>query len=1186
MAVPTREERRKLGQAARERIKNRGALAAMEPAEPTVTQKPQRVGALAALQQSETLGPPKSAMQPMEQNTAPSGAPNTGGPRLNNPVQPSAPLATPLQPNPFTQPKPTAQGMIDVPQLHYPTNYVEPTLTQKLVARGKGALSKLAAAEQAITDKARLTGAKSIIPEAHRQGAVDVLKQDVAAANDVFGNKLGGKYIAKGLETGLEATKAPGQAIYAGIKSAQEGTPFLQTAADAIIGKAPIDPSELFAKMGFVPEWAKGLGLAADMATDPLNYLGGAGFARNAARKGIESAEEAATGAIRSGLDKVAALPERTDDWFTNIFGKQNLGIIPGFAQRGRNTLTTEGQIVSNPLLRDAGSIKESAGKAYQQMVDVYTPLKNAGKETYEIAHDVRRANNLANQSINHAFVDLEGNVVGKSLKDIGRMVPRGTGHQFDDYLNLRHAETRMGRGEKVYDDKLQMTVPKVQARIAMLESRYPQFVAAAKEWDNYFKNLRELGVQSGLISQEQADAMFAKNPFYTPQRRQFKESEKFSNPFLSTAGIANQRAPIKELTQYGSTRKIVDPFRSAIEQTGAFYNAAMRNRVLGNVYNELKKDPQALDGIIGLAPTGEASKAGVGAVKHNNVVSVMVNGEPVKMVVHNKKVYDALVALDPDDMSAVLKIFNVMSRAIKRGATGVIAPTFAVRSLTTDVITGAIQSKQPVKFVFDYVHAIVSSLANALPKGTPGFDRLRSLAEEFERAGGHYEAALMGDSALNRSVRGMKRQHILHPRNLVKAATSPIWGTWKALEGVGNMAENLPRMAAYKQELRSLGGAQTEENVRKAMRASQEITTNYSRKGRVSQDLEAVVPYSNAAVQGIRRFAVQWKDHPVKTAAMVAGTVVLPKLWEYSQFSNDPDYQQLTAREKYRNLIYSKNADGTFNKIPMPPEYAGMGAFMVDMLTSYKDDRPVDWGASADALLNAYTPPWISGFAQGITQGTGPEGSLFGLLNSTSISPLIALSSNTSFTGAPIVPRDLQDKSPGQQYDERTSKVSKWITKNLGINMSPIKMDYILKAYGGDIARLGLPLTSDIGQGSPKQAVLKNFIVDPVFTNTLSNDYYKLKQSITNAKADYEGGQGVPLPDWYDDKVAHAMTTTAKGSISKQLSLLREDKNAAQVDKTLSPSQKAQKLREIQSKMNQILLDAVTEMQKSGVPK
>jgi hypothetical protein len=146
------------------------------------------------------------------------------------------------------------------------------------------------------------------------------------------------------------------------------------------------------------------------------------------------------------------------------------------------------------------------------------------------------------------------------------------------------------------------------------------------------------------------------------------------------------------------------------------------------------------------------------------------------------------------------------------------------------------------------------------------------------------------------------------------------------------------------------------------------------------------------------------------------------------------------------------------------------------------------------------------------------------------------------------------------------------------------MKVDYLIRSYGGDPARLINPIFSPVGSGTPKDVLLKNFVVDPVFTNTLSDDYYSMKEKIAQAESDNRTN-GVPFPKWYNPDVADYVTTTRKGSISKQITELTSQKRDIRASTLLTASEKTQKLRDIQAQINLLYLDAVTKMKEGGVP-
>jgi hypothetical protein len=904
--------------------------------------------------------------------------------------------------------------------------------------------------------------------------------------------------------------------------------------------------------------------------------------------------------------------------WFSNLFGDQGIGIsaVKDTKRISKDPLTTEGQIVTNSIKNDAQGIKDSiaakAREVYQNHVDQLSPLKTISNKTYDSAMDSARSNNIANTIVHDKFVTPEGNVVGQGLGEIFKKVARGTDSQFIDYLTLRHSVTRMERGEQVYADSLNMTPAKAQERLSVLEQRYPGFKDIAKEWDGFNNNvLQHYGVNEGLISENAFNALREKNPNYSPMNRQFSRSEKPGRSFIAkttSSSFSGQKAPIKEVSKVGSARNIVDPRKSTIENVGAWVNASMRNRTMQSMVDAIKVNPESFAGV---AEIVQKPKGGVdlnkvlidgGAddfvetlnqdfsslfkksnVDGENVVRAMVKGEPVYIKVHDPEIVKTLIGMGPQASNILIDAMSAFSNATKRGATGLLSPVFAVKGATMDLVQSAIQAKNPAKQAAYTVYAIFSGIGDKL--NIPG---LKNMAEEFRRTGGEYSAILKGDRKLNKSVSDLKRNPILSPQSIAKGAWNTVSSPFKVLGEIGNIAENAPRIAASKLELNRLGGQRTPDNVRQAMSAGREATVNFSRKGAFSRDIEAFVPYNNAAIQGSYRIIKGLKENPVRTAGAIGTLAVLPKLYEYAQFHDDPDYQNLPARERMRFLIVNKNADGSFTKIPMDPAYNSIGEMTIEALRHFKDNDPTAFKDSVDALANAWTPPFVTGLAQGITQGTGVMGSLEGAANATVGAPAIAAFANKSFTGAPIESAAVTDRSPRYRYDEKTSSIAKKIgevtAKIFGEGFSPMKADYIMRAYGGDPARLLLPLTSDVGPGNVRNTLLKNFIVDPAFTNTLTNDFYRAKEKLSQAFRDSEE-VAAPLPKWFDQGLYKRVTSNAAGSISKQLSILSADKKDIVMNKSLKSTEKASKLRKVQEEINKIYLDINSELTNSGVP-
>ncbi|MBB6731881.1 LPD38 domain-containing protein [Cohnella zeiphila] len=907
--------------------------------------------------------------------------------------------------------------------------------------------------------------------------------------------------------------------------------------------------------------------------------------------------------------------------WFQRLFGNQGLGITAG---GGTVKIGTQQQIVGKAIKNDTegitNAVKTAGRNTYQTLVDSLSPIKRVfGQQAYDIAMDSNRASNLANTIIHDKFVDPEGNVLGKGMSEIFKQIPRGLDNEAVDYLILRDAKDRVGRGEKVYEDRLGMNdVTKINQRIANYEAKYPALKNLGTDWDDFTRNIRQVyGLDSGLLNADQVAAMEAARPNYAPMRRQFKLSERVKRSFGGTnTGFSGQKAPIQAVSPTGSARKIVDPRRTMMEATQKWVQNSMNNRVMQYIGDEVMANPDALKDIAEIVRTEtktapklakafadadelkdaiangneeeflddlskqfrklfDKSKAG-----DDTVLTYMKNGQPVAIRIKDPESIRALASLGPQQTGVIVKALGALSNLTKRSATGLLAPLFAVRQLTVDLPQALIQSPNAVAHLGDYAHALVSSMVEAIPGLRK--TKLADLANDFRRTGGVYSSLLKTEKGVNKSMKSLKRNAFLSPEGIAQGVTSAVKAPFKALEKFGDVAENLNRMAAFKGSMRSAGGVRTPENVRDAITAAREITTNFSRKGTAAKELESLIPYNNAAVQGLRRFLTAYKNHPIKATIGTLSLAVAPKMLEYATFGNDPDYQNIPARDRYRKLFIAKRPDGSFVSLQMPPEYNAIGAFTEDLMRRFIGDDPQSMRGVADALMNAYTPPAVAGLAQGITQGGGLDQSIWGGINATSPGAIIGTAANQSFTGSPIVPQSMQDVSPQFQYDEKTTAAAKELGKAL--NWSPKKIDYLLRQYTGDIGRYILPLTSTTGSADTVKSLAKNFITDPVYTNTLADQYYRAKDLVSRVEADNKA-VGKALPSWYSDNIHKLISSTAKGTTGAQLKELNTQKKALNADNTMSIDEKARKLRDIQMQINSIYTDILSQLEEAKVP-
>lgn len=908
------------------------------------------------------------------------------------------------------------------------------------------------------------------------------------------------------------------------------------------------------------------------------------------------------------------------EHWFNKLFGDKSIGITPG--ANGQELIDT--QIVSRsrertPLIESAQNLSTDANN---NIVDRFAPFKQIDRDTYNAAMDSTRANNLANVTIKDKFVDLEGNVIGNSLKDVYSTVPRGKKNIADRYVIMRDAIDRMDRGLTVYGREawFPQTSEEAFKMLKQLEERNPWLNQFGDEWNKFNRNRQDLWVQSGISSKELIGILRNSNPNYAPMMRQVSKTNlKNRIAFNSSrAGFSGQRAPVQRAI--GSTKKIIEPAQGMIESTGASYNAMMRNRAMVKLYNAVKADPEKYKGAIEIVEeTADAKQAtlkainealedngpdGVAAMLNDELnglfkkfkqasgdkqatVTVMLDGSPVKMRVHDASLLKAVEGIAPEQLAGIVKVANVLSKGIKQSATGVLAPLQGLKLAIRDIPIAAAQSQDKKRFIFDIGHAAISQMADWLPESLPMAKNISKLAREYYRAGGGYEAYLKGDSKIRAVSSDITRDPILSGRNAVKLVRN--YNPFRPLKALGDAMENVPRIAAFNAQMRKTGWSRDPEAVRAAVDAAREATVNWSRRGSKGANLEAILPYSNAAVQGTYRLMKRFKEQPISATALILG-VASAKIAAYEKFKDDPDYEHRSRFEK--GIPISKTANGKFKTIPVEPTEAYIADQILNFYKWAKDGRDLP-GAKENIQegANAFLPKYLAGPAAALTnpnKAFDPVTAISTTVGGSALEPISAISSGQNYFGGDIVPREYQGLPKDLQKNETTSAAANWAAENLGIDA--FTFDYLSQKFGGDLAKVGLPMTSTVGKGDPTgnlwdETLTKlKLLEDPVMKNRISEDYYSYATSVSQAKAANTVADK-ELPKWYQSAYDE-VTSTKKGSIASQVSDLNTIKKETQRNPDLTAKQRADKLRDVQRDINFLRIQGMKRLEELGVPK
>ncbi|MFW5438125.1 LPD38 domain-containing protein [Paenibacillus apiarius] len=828
-------------------------------------------------------------------------------------------------------------------------------------------------------------------------------------------------------------------------------------------------------------------------------------------------------------------------------------------------------------------SLKEKGHRIYQDFVDdvhafnrfdkyvesVLGRNLKASEKVHTSALNARGADMIASQIVKNGLVNKNGQVVGKSLKDRLAGLPLNRYAEFEDYLLNRHAITRFERGENVYDKRVKWTPEKGEINIAQYESKYPQFQQIAEQLYDYQRTMvNEWLVKTGMISQEQANAWFEANPFYVPNKRHFTDMEKGGKGFGSKKGYANQSVPVKKFNKKGSQRKVISPIESIIENTDAFVKAAKRNEVMQKFVTNLRQSDDLSDWaeiVQGYNDTRNVKSLLDDGLEHalnevakdydkafarttldtDDVVRVLVNGEPVHIQIKDKDLMKAALALGPERSGWLLDQVGRLTNMFKTFTTGV-NPYFVVRNITRDLGDAWINSKStdnPLNFITDFLKASMDIM-----KGSNG-----KVWQEFKNIGGGHTSQVASRNMLGRS-----KQAVL-PQNPIQKMKGLPRTVWRVFEDLLSATESMGRLAEFKR----LQGNKTPDELAKALYESQEVSINFKRRGALTKEIDKVFPYFNAAVQGLDRFVRAFKDNPAKASAKAALAMTIPTAVLYAMNRDNPRYQELPENTKDNFFLIPIGDGEKFIRIAKPRELGTIFSSLPErLMRQFADDNPEAWDEFAEQLIKTFTLPGIEGAIS--AKGGAPQKAL-GMLRDTIGGPFVDVAMNQNFAGAPIVPGYLERLSPDLQVDEKTSTPARKLAKVLG--GSPKQIDYLGQQYLGGLGKV--VASAFTPSGKPIGALGDQFVADSVYSNKVSNKFYDIKEKLDQAYAD-RNVRG-ELPEWYHDGVRKRFNQLSEG-----MSETRKRMRAIESDKNLSRDEKEVQLRELREQVNQLARNGI----------
>jgi hypothetical protein len=398
-------------------------------------------------------------------------------------------------------------------------------------------------------------------------------------------------------------------------------------------------------------------------------------------------------------------------------------------------------------------------------------------------------------------------------------------------------------------------------------------------------------------------------------------------------------------------------------------------------------------------------------------------------------------------------------------------------------------------------------------------------------------------------------------------------------MEDLNSIIETTSRYAEYKYGKHDLS---TDEGRQEAFRAAQEVTLDFSRVGSATQSFRRLIPFFNATVQAgyqtARMFSSAERSRLAPRLAKTILNNVLMGALSFGlirMFGTDEEkegYAQLPMAVKMENLIIPlpKSWGVPFGRIPLAQDPLARIGHALGIAAL---DSSIVGGDNAFGFE-------LGQFAQLTLTDLLPSGSILQAFND--------VNANRTWWGGTLEPTRLQNAAAPEKYVDTTPMGFRWasgLAYQLGLDISPIKLQYLAQQYTGFAGQMLIPFFSPderTGRIEGASALLdvlrKRFTVDNLYTNNVGDAYYDGLQKMDSIL--YSARQGITasaLKPGLTEEQARAAVDEAKAltsaggaldDIDKTIDALYADAKKVRYNASLSDAEINRQTRDIQAKI------------------
>lgn len=654
-----------------------------------------------------------------------------------------------------------------------------------------------------------------------------------------------------------------------------------------------------------------------------------------------------------------------------------------------------------------------------EKFVDRFAPIEDRLKnqsEQLEMRNAIDRT--LRAYGISEAFIrdnNFDKLITGfKNKKEL---------QTFDQALIAKHALELEANGIETGRD--------IAKDKALVKATSKRFAKEFKQVREYSDKVLQQTVDYGLISQDTANYLRKKYPDYVPFDRIFSDKE-LDTQMKHGVGAGEASLSKQDIVQRikGSSRSIDSPLNALITKTQDMIQQGERNKTaeLLASYAKDPKNPFQLQEL----------KAGESA-NGRPTISYLDNGQK-RTFLAAPEVARAAKNMNREQMGIILRALAAPARLLRMGATTVNAG-FTMANVVKDFVGATVNSKGGFNSMNP--KSIVSALGAA-------FHHNGDLYAEMQR-----EGVLGNIYELTRNASDLNLNEIRSHKNILTRSLHNAKSPLKTLENTIGRSEDFGRALQYvaNKKYAKRKGMSESEAIKFAADQARWNSTNFLRSGTYGKAINAIVPYSNANIQGQRITLRRMKENPARYTGKIALGIVAPTVaamaLSYSNDENKKIMENLPDYVKENNVVvigpgakYNKEQnkwEGVY-LVPVPPQFSPLHRQLHNMTRSAMTGQQFDVGKTVgDAVEQVTTVNPME------IRRTGAQ------YVPQAVKPFVETWANKNlYTGQEVVPEGMKNLDGKDQWDNSTSLTARKVGELTGLSPKQIDNAFRTSTAGG----------------------------------------------------------------------------------------------------------------------------------------